>query len=288
MLTPTTRDDVRGRDPTTLWGKRMALTRLLVSDCKPLIVVIHLPRLLQRDPDYVIDYAVSEAKTVEEAGADAIIVENYGDTPYVRNRLSRLELAVLTAVVREVVKTVSLPVGVNALRNAAVDALAAAYAGNASFIRVNSYCELREAPEGLLQPIARKLELLRKSLPRRIEVLADIDVKHSYPLVNEYDAATRLRECVERGQPDAVIVTGHATGEAPPPGYVAALREAAKPLPILLGSGLSTENIKLYWSLVDGFIVGTSVKKNRTTVNRVDSALLKKLVETKKKLGGQC
>ncbi len=233
---------------------------------KPLIGVIHLPPLTYTrrrgaNIDHLIEYAVAEARKLEEAGFNAVIIENYGDKPYHMEARDPLIVATMGVVAREVVKETSLKVGVNILRNSGVEALAAAYASGASFIRVNSYCEIRLAPEGIMQPIGAKIEDLRSILPRYIAVFADVDVKHSSGLVPLEEA---VRECAIRGTMDAIIVSGSHTGSAPSPGYVASIRSLVAPKPVLIGSGISIDNIEAYWNIADGFIVGTSIKIHGT------------------------
>jgi membrane complex biogenesis BtpA family protein len=266
----------------------MELISLLLSGYRPILGVVHLPALPGSpgaiDLDYAIDYAVREVRKLEDAGLDGVIVENFGGKPYSRRSISRLELTSLTVVVREVVRSTSLIVGVNVLRSSALDALAVAYAAGASFIRVNMYCEPRIAPEGVIEPVARQLESLRRGLSTHISVLADIDVKHSYPLAHRYDPLRAARECIERGSAEALVVTGPATAEPPEPGYVAALASIREQAPLLLGSGVSESNIELYWNLVDGFIVATSLKVGARTANSYSAERLRKLVDRVKRL----
>ncbi len=230
---------------------------------KTVIGVVHLPPL-PGAPGYtgdiaeIIDYATRAARVYEETGFDAIIVENYGDKPFKMRVVEPETLAALTVAVREVVRETSIPVGVNVLRNSGVEAYAIAYAAGASFIRVNSYCETRVTPEGLMGPIARDIENYRSRYPAEIKVLTDIDVKHSYQL-GAYTGLNALQECITRGNPDAVIVTGQATGSAPPPGYVAAIA-AASTKPVLVGSGVTPYNLRAYWRLAAGFIIGTYIE----------------------------
>jgi len=230
---------------------------------KPLIGVIHLPPVAtNRRPgdtlEHLVDYAVSEAQKLDDAGFDAVIIENYGDMPFhVEPPDDSVLVGVMSVIAREVVRATSLVVGINVLRNAGLAALAAAYSSGAKFIRVNSYCEPRLSPEGFLNPIGARLEDFRSSLPGYVAVYADIDVKHSFRLTAVEEAA---RECAERGRMDAVIVSGIGTGAAPEPGYVAAIRSIIRSKPVLLGSGLTLGNIELYWRLVDGFIVGSYIK----------------------------
>ncbi len=246
------------------------LRRLRLGVEKLLIGVIHLPPL-PGAPDYkgeldeIISFAINEAFKLQEAGFDAIILENFNDRPFKVHVSEPETVAAMAVIARRVCEDLDLPVGVNMLRNSGRESLAVAYAAGASFIRVNSYCETRESPEGVLRPIARIVEEFRARYRASIDVLVDVDVKHSTPISHEYNAISAARECISRGRPDAIIVTGARTGASPPPGYVAAFRVLG--VPIIVGSGITAENIRAYWRISDGFIVGTYIKDRET--NRI-------------------
>ena len=230
---------------------------------KPLIGVIHLPPIASyrrrgADIESLIEYSIAEAKKLEEAGFDAVIVENYGDKPYYMDPSDDQALvAALAVIAREIVRSTNLTVGVNVLRNGAKAAIAAAYASGAKFVRINSYCEIRLSPEGLLTPKGAEVEEARRVLPASIQVYADIDVKHSYGLEPLEHV---VKECRVRSLVDGFIASGSRTSEAPDPGYVASIKAMLQEKPLLIGSGINVDNIKLYWSIADGFIVGTSIK----------------------------
>jgi membrane complex biogenesis BtpA family protein len=254
---------------------------------KPLIGVVHLPPLPgsiigYSGIDRTIEYAVSEAKKLEEAGFDAVILENYSDNPY-PVAVNDLVLASITAITKEVVRETRLKVGISLLRNAGLQGLAAAYAAGAHFVRVNAYCEIRVSGEGLLMPISHDIEKIRQRLDRHVAIFADIDVKHSGPL-GERPLSDVVHDCVARGRMDAMIVTSRATSEAPSPGYVAAIRQLAKTKPIIIGSGITAENIKAYWNLADGFIVGTYIKHEGSTKMPIDPKRAARLASIVKEL----
>ena len=144
-------------------------------------------------------------------------------------------------------------------------------------------------PEGSLEPavheIARavsELDIYDTLVKGRLLILGDIDVKHSYPLASRYESAQIVEDCLTRaGFPiHGIIVSGAATGEEPEVAYV---EEIAGPVrkygaKIVIGSGISTENIANYWRLADAFIVGTSVKLGGITENRVSIEKARSLV----------
>lgn len=255
---------------------------------KPLIGVVHLPPLPGSHQGFngverIIDYAVNEARKLENSGFDAVILENYSDNPFTVDHVNDFVLTTITTIAREVAKSTSLIVGISLLRNAALQALAAAYPSGASFIRVNTYCEVRVAPEGVLLPAAAQLESIRQKLDRHIAIFADVNVKHSSSLDNR-GLEDILRDCTTRGRMDAIIVSGQATSQPPSPGYVAAVKKLANHKPILLGSGVTMENIRAYWNLVDGFIVGTSIKVENHTKKPIDQEKATRLAKLVKDL----
>jgi len=265
------------------------------SVCKPLIGVIHLPPLpgspgyrRARFPDVggstwgfedIVEYAVSQARVYESSGFDGVIVENYGDKPY-SLRASVGQVAAMVRIVSSIVKSTSIPVGVNMLRNSGYEAFYVAYVSGARFIRVNSLCEMRISQEGILRPEARRLSRALEELlayddlySGRLAVMADIGVKHSSPLVQSQSLQDMIRDCVERSGilVYSLVVTGARTGEEPGYDRVEEALPVARDLGVQLyvGSGVTHANITKYWSIADGFIVGTSVKIGGRTENPV-------------------
>ncbi len=277
----------------------------LFKTCKPLIGVVHLPPL-PGSPGYmkrsyptgigktwsieeIYEYAKQEAKKYENAGFDAVIIENFGDKPY-SIRATPGQIAAMTGVVREVARVVNIPVGVSLLRNSPYESIYVALAGGAKFIRVNNLCEYRVSPEGVLEPSLQELaravsELnLYETLTRgEFEILVDIDVKHSWPLIDEYSVSHVMIECLDRaGIPiSAIVVTGPKTGVPPDKEYLNELKTSLKPFKtkLVIGSGISSENISEYWRFSDGFIVGTSIKLGGETENVVSVDKAKRLAD---------
>lgn len=285
------------------------------SVCKPLIGVVHLPPLpgspgyrRARFPDVggntwdfgdVVGYAVSQARSYESAGFDGVIVENYGDKPY-SLRAGVGQVASMAYIVGSVVKSVSIPVGVNMLRNSGYEAFYVAYVTGARFIRVNDLCELRVSQEGILRPEARRLSRALSELEAyedlysgRLLVMADVNVKHSSPITPTLSLQDLVRDCIERcGIPlYSIIVTGARTGEEPGYDKVEEVLPVVKDLGVQLyiGSGVSHANITKYWNIADGFIVGTSVKiggRAENPVSEEKATTLAKLVKHNREVIG--
>jgi len=72
---------------------------------------------------------------------------------------------------------------------------------------------------------------------------------------------------------DGLIVTGIATGRPADPAEVAAVAGAVN-LPVLVGSGVTPENLARY-TTADGFIVGSAVKHDGCWSNPLDAVRVK-------------
>ena len=76
-----------------------------------------------------------------------------------------------------------------------------------------------------------------------------------------------------------MIVTGPFTGEEADLLDVRAVKEAVpEGTPVLVGSGVTEENIGAYLEWADGVIVGTSVKVDGVVSNPVDQERVARLV----------
>jgi len=189
------------------------------------------------------------------------MVENYHDVPFYPDSVPPLTIAAMTLLVVEIRRChPRLPIGVNVLRNDATAALAIASVTGAGFVRVNVHVGAAVTDQGLVMGQAHQTLRLRHDLGAEIAILADVRVKHARPLA-ERPLTEEAQDLRRRGLADAVILTGPVTGAVADPGELARLREALPDCPILIGSGLSTDNLAAYGEQADGFIVGTSFKQ---------------------------
>lgn len=251
---------------------------------KPLIGMVHLkplPGSYLYDGNFenVIDAALRDAKTLEKAGFDAIMVENFGDAPF-QKYAEKTTVASFAVVAKAIRDEVSLPLGINVLRNDGMAAYSIAYAIKADFIRVNVLSGVAYTDQGIIEGIARELAMLRKLVPSKIKVLADVHVKHAVHFSDFEDA---LLDTVERGLADALIVSGKATGK-PVDVERLALAKRISPVPVIVGSGTSYDNLPELWKYADGFIVGTWIKRDGKVENEVSLERARKLVELAKNL----
>lgn len=221
--------------------------------------------------EHIFDRALADAMILQEAGFDAVLVENFGDAPFAKTDAGKHVVADMTAIISAIQDEVALPLGVQVLRNDAEAALAIAAATKARFIRVNVHSGAMVTDQGLIEGRADETMRYRRSIDaREISVLADVFVKHGTPLAPT-SLANAVRDTVERGLADGVIISGSGTGEAADLEDVqtAATNTAA---PVFVGSGVRLDTLSETFSLAHGVIVGTAIKVGRITVAPVDRA----------------
>src|SRR6266508_1768289 len=160
----------------------------------------------------ILDQARRDAAAYAAAGADALIVENFGDAPFARDRVGAHVVAAMTLAVEAVLAESGLPVGVNVLCNDVLSAVAIAAMAGGSFVRANVYVGVSVTDQGLIEGRAEEVQDLIRRLGAPIAVWADVDVKHAAPLAPR-PVGELAEDAVERGLAAAIIVTGRATGQ---------------------------------------------------------------------------
>lgn len=239
-----------------------------------LIGVIHL-KPLPGSPrwsgkfDAVLKAAVADARAYERGGADAVVVENFGDVPFSKAAVPAETIAAMAVAGAAVRAAVKLPLGFNVLRNDAHAALALCAACEGAFLRVNVHTGAMVTDQGLIEGNAFGTLRQRDRLAPAVAIFADVLVKHATPL-GDLPIEIAARDTVERGLADALVVSGTGTGVATELEDVRRVRAACPETPILLGSGVSAANVGPYLEYANGFIVGTSVKRVGAVGNPVD------------------
>jgi membrane complex biogenesis BtpA family protein len=248
---------------------------------KPIIGCIHL-KALPGSPLYdgnqstIYEQALTEAKQYQDNGAHALIIENFGDTPFYPGNVPSQTIASMAAIGREIRLHTTVPIGINVLRNDAQAALSIAHAIDAQFIRINIHMHAFVTDQGIIQGVAHETLRLRKSLSSEIEIWSDILVKHAIRLGNATIAQDALELC-ERGLSDVLIVSGIGTGKPTNKQDLALVKQACS-VPVVIGSGITLENMADYYRLCDGFIIGSYFKEKGISQNKVDPQRVAKLV----------
>lgn len=259
------------------------ITEKIFAKKKPVIGVVHLLPL-PTSPRWggnlkaVIERAEQEATALAAGGVDGIIVENFFDAPFPKDRVDPAVVSAMTIIVDRIMNLVMLPIGINVLRNDAHSALAIAACVGAQFIRVNVYTGVMATDQGLIEGKAHELQRYRRELGKDIAIFADVLVKHARPLGTP-NLTTAVQDTIERGLADAVILSGWATGLPPSIEDLELAKEAAKDTPVLVGSGANWENIGQLLTIADGVIVASSLKRHGKIEEPIDPIRVAQFVE---------
>lgn len=253
----------------------------LFGTSKPVIGMVHLPALPgspmgTKSLDEIVEFALADARSLQAGGAHALIVENQFDQPFVTGSVSPLTVAVMTAVACEVRKVVTIPMGVNVLFNDWQAELAVAAAAGAQFMRVEVLVDSCWSDMGFLPACAPDLLRARASSPVKPAILADIQGKYTSLAVPK-TLADSAADAEARGLADAVIVTGTGTGHSATIDDLRVVKEKIK-IPVLAGSGITAENVREVFGVVDGAIIGSYFKQDGRLANPVDANRVRNLI----------
>ena len=249
----------------------------------PIIGVVHLLPL-PTSPRWggslkaVIDRAEQEATALAAGGVDGIIVENFFDAPFPKDHVDPAVVSAMTVVIQRLMNMVTLPIGINVLRNDAQSAFAIAACVQAQFIRVNVWTGIMATDQGMIEGRAHELLRYRRELGCDVKVFADVLVKHARPLGSP-NLTTAVQDTIERGLADAVILSGWATGYPPSLEDLELASAAAQETPVFIGSGADWENIPKLMTAADGVIVSSSLKRQGKRSQAIDPIRVSRFVE---------
>ena len=260
---------------------------------KPVIGMIHVSAL-PGTPNYrgsvkqIIEQAKTEALIYKENGIDAIAIENMHDVPYLRRKVGPEITSLMSVIGYEVKNLTKLPCGIQILAGANKDALAAAHSAGLDFVRTEGFVFAHIADEGLMQSDAGELLRYRKQIAaENILIFTDIKKKHSSHSITSDVDIIETAKAAQFFLSDGIIITGSSTGYEADIDEVKKVKDEIK-VPVIIGSGIATENIDKFLPIADAFIVGSSLKKEGNWMNEVDvervKALMKRVNELKSNL----
>ena len=253
------------------------------GDKKPIIAMAHIPAL-PGTPRYddragvsgLIEKTIVDVDHLVNGGVDAIMFCNEDDRPYVFEATNE-QVAAMTRVITET-HPKSLLFGVDFLWDPKASICIAAATG-ASFIRevaTGTY----ESDMGLWSPGAGDLLRYRRYIgAEQVGVFFNI-VPEFASALGTRTVAERARSAVVSSLPDAILVSGSMAGAEPELSIVREVKNAVGPdFPVFLNTGSKASNIVDYLRIVDGVIVGSSLKVDGYTWNPVDPKRVQKFVE---------
>lgn len=235
----------------------------MFSKDPPLVIgMVHFPPLPGRPEAPTLEQAFLKSKkdldVLIRGGMPAVMFENMYDQPHTE-RLDVTRAARFLRLVTMLTKKIRVPFGLSILWNDYPTAFHIARATGASWIRVPVFVDSVKTAYGIFRanPIA-VLRARRGARAENVHIFADVQVKHAEllkPKRIEVSAAESMRAGA-----DALIITGSWTGEPPDSAELKRMRARVGSFPILIGSGMTPQNLPQYTPLINGLIVGTALK----------------------------
>jgi len=256
---------------------------------KPVIGMIHVKALPgtpkhSLDSSYIIDEALKEARVYKKAGIDSIMIENMHDIPYIKGGVGH-EISTIMALIAHAIKhETRLPIGIQILAGANKEALAVAKASSIDFIRAEGFVFAHTADEGIIEAQAGDLLRYRKQIDANaVAIFTDIKKKHSSHSITQDVSLLDTAKAARFFLSDGVIVTGSHTGEAASIDELKALKEHLD-FPILVGSGITKDNVATYLPICDAMIIGSYFKEQGYWENKLSYDRVANFMESVKKI----
>jgi membrane complex biogenesis BtpA family protein len=246
-----------------------------------MIAVLPLPGspLYDGDNQKIMNQALADLDVYKKAGVDSLLLENDHDLPYIQPPLDEEGIALMMEIAKEVRKRFDGPIGIQMLEAANITSLEIAAEADLDYIRVEAFVFAHVGGSGIINGSAGKILRRRKELKaEHIRVFADVKKKHgSHSLTIDLDIKDEIMQA-EFFLVDGVIVTSQFTGINPDKDDLVKAKSATK-LPVLIGSGMTAENIKDYLPLADGFIVGSCFRKDGKFLEKLEPERLSKFMK---------
>jgi hypothetical protein len=208
------------------------------------------------DDKRIVAQALSDMRHYLGASVDALVLENSHDLSYVKPLLPVRAIDVVKRVACEIRSLFDGLIGIQMLEAANETALDIAHKADLDFLRVEGYVFAHVGGAGLIEGCAGKILRQRKERDfEHIKVFGDVKKKHcSHALTGDLDILDEVKQA-DFFLVDGVIATGARTTEPPAAAELRRVKKHAH-VPVLIGSGVTPENIKSYFPLADGFIGG--------------------------------
>ena len=209
----------------------------------------------------VLDRALRDAELLVENGADGLIIENTHDLPYQRTQVDASTIAACARAASEIRRRFDCALGLNLLAADTVAAVDTAIACDLQFVRCEGFVFAHVADEGIIQGDAARILRRRAYLQASwLEVWADVKKKHASHSITQDLSLREFARGAAFCEADAVIVSGAVTGEAPDLEDVRTVKGLG--IPVVVGSGVTDDNIQAFGALADVLIVGSACKES--------------------------
>jgi uncharacterized protein len=262
----------------------------LFNKNKLLIGMIHVPALPgtpynKLSPKEIINKCIQEANIYKKSNIDSIMIENMHDAPYLKRNVGPEITSLMSIISYEMRKVFTIePIGVQILAGANKEALSVAYSSDIDYIRAEGFVFSHIGDEGVFESDAGELLRYRKNIgAEKIKIFNDIKKKHSANFITSDVSIGDMAKNAEFFGSDGIIVTGSSTGSEASIEEILSVKKSTQ-LPVLIGSGITFDNLQNYVPIADGFIVGSYFKSGNFWKNDLDEKKIVEFVEKYKSL----
>ncbi len=215
----------------------------------------------------LVNQAKKEAKILVENGFHSLMYCNESDMPYM-GTMKPETVAAMSDLVAECQAEFDIPFGVNML----IDPIASISIANATggeFVRcflTGSYV----GDIGHVIPDGAAVLRLRADLDAQ-DIALICNVTPGFSITLDTRSVPQVASgAVFLGLADSVCVSGPAAAKEADTTVIADVAKAVPDTPVMVGTGVSAENILKMAEASDGFIIGSSIKVDGQTLNEVD------------------
>lgn len=234
-------------------------------------------------PDYDSDAGMAkicrqareDALRLQDGGVDAILFANEADIPY-QTKVGPEIIAAMTYCIGCLRDELAIPFGVNLLLDP-IGGIAVAHATGGKFVR-GYFTGGYVGDMGILNTSgADALRFRRLIGANEVRLLTNLTCAFGVPMAPR-DLAAAAHGAIVHGHVDGLIISGPAAGLEADLESLESVRRVAGNVPVLVGTGVSLENVRTMLAVADGAIVASSLKVDGITLNPVDGERVRKFM----------
>ncbi len=251
---------------------------------KTIIGMAHLPALpgtplfdATGGMEAIRDWVKRDLEALQTGGIHAVMFCNENDRPY-RLESDFAAVAAMTDVIASLRDELSVPFGVNMLWDPKAT-LAVAKATGAAFCR-EIFAGAFAGDFGLWVRSAGDAFRYRREIgAEHVRLLFNINAEFAQQLAPR-PIADVARSIAFSSSPDGILISGPITSQPTDASALAEVAAAVKPtgIPVLVNTGCKVSNAAELLQYADGAVVGSSLKVDGVTWNRVDANRVKELI----------
>lgn len=249
---------------------------------KLIIGMVHFPPL-PGSPEFnddsnlskIISTVKQDLESLQDNGIDAIMFGNEGDRPYTL-KASNPSLITMAYAIGLLKGYIKVPFGVNYLWDP-VATVALGSVTNADFAR-EVFTGVYDSDMGLWQPNAAKALRLRSNLNnKKLKLMFNVNAEFASPLGNR-TTGEKAESAVFSSLADAICVSGVITSKAVNINDLKDTKNKVNDIPVFANTGVNIENVKDILDIADGCVIGSHLKYEGITWNKIDPDRVKKFM----------